>query len=102
MRLVTCHVLRSITATWLSPFTATNERDAFDLLARRRVEDDEVPCFEVGDERELAVGRELDPVRSLRADADRLQHFLRRHVDDRHPPVARVRAPDLLAVRRQI
>ncbi len=82
---VTCQVLRSITATWLSPFTATNgvtagrrnqdafrhlaQRQALDLLVRSRVEDDEIAGLEIRDQRELAVGRQLDPVRALGAGA---------------------------------
>src|SRR5262249_58980553 len=76
--------------------------DAPDLLARRCVDHDGVAGVDIGDERELAVGCQLDSVRSFRADGDRLEDSSGCDVDNRHAAVARMRAPDLAAVRRDV
>src|SRR5207245_3601496 len=54
------------------PFGTLSELQPLDLLARRRVDDDELAGVEIRDEHELAVRRELQPVRSLRLEIQRL------------------------------
>src|SRR5262245_50275410 len=64
------------------------EREALRFLAGRRVDDDEIAGLEIGHERKLAVRRELDPVRPLGAERDRMRDFPGRDVDDRYTAVA--------------
>src|SRR5208282_1575762 len=51
---------------------------------------------------ELAIRRELQPVRSLHRNRRTLNYFLGGKVDDAHRTVLRVARPYLLAVRRDI
>src|SRR5215207_777536 len=78
------------------------EGDPLRHLARDHVEDEDFTRVQIRDEGELAVGRELQPVRTLGLHVDRVSDLLLFQVHDRDAPVARVRGPELTAVRRHV
>ena len=80
-------------------FGRAAERHTPDHFARGRVDDGQLAGVDVRDERELAVGRQADPIGPLGTGFDRLPDLACGNVDQRDPAILRVRAPDGLAVR---
>src|SRR5271165_3926917 len=91
-------------AVWLHLNTgrATPYLHAFHFASTRCIHYCQIRAAQCGDEHQLSVWRELQPVRPCNVGRERLNYFLGGDVDDGYGTVLGVRGPDFLAIRRNI
>src|SRR5689334_18451532 len=83
-------------------FRTSAQLYSLDLLPLRTIEHHEFTAFEIGDEYQPAVRRKLQAIGALGLYVERLCDLFGSDINDRNSTIARVRGPELPAIRRQI